>query len=298
MSLLSLFGSKKRKSDISFEFVEHDVSSYTPWDEHSINSDNDYANVNFLHMFSHGANQIRSTPDEYPRYVSYDLGIHDPVRKHKEFLNNGYLTEATASEVMSTLSASELKSIAETHGLSPKGKKADILSRIEASVPLDTLDLPTMYVVSEKGTGFINEHPDLVKLFRNPYNISYEEYMSAKNEFGQDRSYNDIVWYIFGKREREGAPKRNIALYRATFLKRENRFADSLYQYIVVLFYDVNDDFDEIAPGIRSAIYEMKEYFSPEMVARCYDRIDIKKKVSKASFEAVVDSVLRDEVQK
>ena len=304
MGLFDLF----KKKPITFETIEVSKPSYNPWDKEKGNASNDYATANFLHMLSSQASPIRRTPDEYPRYLSYDLKITDPIKKHKEFLKDGYLREATAIEILSTYKVAELKSILETSGIPAKGKKSELIQLAESMDPA-SLKLPAMYCVSEKGMAFMEQHSDLIKLFRNPYNITYEEYITTKNN--RNISYNDVIWGIFNRREmfagNSYGSRRNNAYHRAKFLKAEERFVDSLRYYIHTLFFDMNNPIrivpdwakkdwdgsvDQIGPEILENIFELRANYTPKMAEECYGYLEPSKiLVKKKDFARLLNDI-------
>lgn len=304
---MGLFDLLKKKT-ITFESVENSKPSYNPWDKEKGNSNNDYATANFLHMLSSQASPIKTSPDGYPRYISYDLKITDPVKKHKELLKEGYLREATVIEILNTFKVADLKSVLETNGLPAKGKKSELLEAATAIDPA-ALKLPVMYCVSEKGLEFIEQNTDLIKLFRNPYNITYEEYITTKNN--RAISYNDVVWGIFNRREmfsgNSYGSKRNNEYHRAKFLKSEGNFVDSLRYYIHTLFFDLNDpsriipdwakkDWDgsvsPISPEILENIFELRANYIPKMAEECYDYLEPSKiLIKKKDFARLLNDI-------
>lgn len=295
MGLIELFG-KKQKELVKWKATVNKGSDYDPWDKRKGNSNTDFSTAVFLSMRSHKATAIHDNANSYPRYVSYELSISDPVKKHKELLKNGFLRKATVSETLDTFRVVELKAILESHGLPAKGKRTDLIASILASCNEKELKLPLLYVVSETGLAFMDQHKDLIKLHGNPYSISYEEYMDAKSKASPYLTHNDIIWFIFGQREFNPVfSKRNNELHRAMFLMSENRMADALYHYIVVLFYDIhNPNFDTIAPDIRERIFELKEYYTEEMVSKCYRNRDIQGgKVPQEAFKLMLTGIFQ-----
>lgn len=304
MGLFDIF----KKKPITFETTVHSNSSYNPWDKTKGNASNDYATANFLHMLSAQASPIKNLPDDYPRYLSYDLKITDPVKKHKELLKVGYLRESTASEILSTFKVADLKAVLESNGLPAKGKKAELIQMAESIDPT-ALDLPVMYCVSEKGLDFMAQNDDLIKLFRNPYNITYEEYITTKNN--RNISFNNVVWEIFNRREmfagNSYGSKRNNEYHRAKFLKSEGQFVESLRYYIHTLFFDMNDpsriipdwakkDWDgsvsQISPEILENIFELRANYMPKMAEECYDHMEPSKiLVKKKDFARLLNDI-------
>lgn len=288
----------KPQVKVTFESNVMDAPpAYDPWDAAHGNADNEYANTIFLDLYTRPASYPQS-PDEYARYVSYDLEIHDPIKKFKNMLADGYLEKADNIEILKTYKMPELKEILAANNLPTTGRrKSDLLDRITSSVDANDLDIPEKYTTSAKGAEYIDKHKDMLQLFRNPYYISYEEYAEAKATSKAYLKYNDIVWGIFNKRAmhieiHDNAGRRSIALHRAMFLKDENKLADALYFYITVLYYDMNEyiiaekrrteimaEINEkvdpspffVAPAIKKAIIELKEYYSEEMINKCYE---------------------------
>lgn len=304
MGLFDIF----KKKPITFETTVNSNSSYNPWDKAKGDASNDYATANFLHMLSSQAAPIKTSNDSYPRYLSYDLKINDPVKKHKELLKAGYLREATTTEVLSTFKVPELKTLLEAHGISVKGKKTDL---IDAATAIDSaaLKLPVMYCVSAKGLDFMAQNDDLIKLFRNPYNVTYEEYITTKNN--RKISFNNVIWEIFNRREmfagNSYGSKRNNEYHRAKFLNAEGNFVESLRYYIHTLFFDLNDpsriipdwakkDWDgsvsQISPEILENIFELRANYIPKMAEECYDYMEPSKiLVKKKDFARLLNDI-------
>lgn len=304
MGLFDMF----KKKPVTFEIVENSKPSYNPWDKERGNSSNDYATANFLHTLSFRAFPIQSTPDGYPRYVSYDLKINNPIKMHKELLKAGYLREANTTEILSTFKVADLKSVLEANGLPAKGRKADLI-RMAESIDPAALKLPVMYCVSEKGLAFMEQNADLIKLFRNPYNVTYEEYITTKDN--RNISYNDVIWEIFNRREmfagNSYGSKRMNEYNRAKFLKSEGRYVDSLRYYIHVLFFDMNDpsrvipdwakrdwdgSADQIGSEILESIFELRANYMPKMAEECYTFIEPSKiLVKKKDFARLLNDI-------
>ena len=312
------FLKKKKKEEHVQEEVKvsiqtYDANTYDPWDSSKGNSDTVFSNVIFLNMHSKPAS-FPAKPDEYPRYVSYKLGIHDPVKKFNELLSSGLLELADKADVLNTYKMAELKELLQKNGLPTNGKKADLIERMMSSPNIE-IDLPEKYVVSANGKVYIENNTDMLTLFNNPYNISYEEYAEAKDASAACL-YNDIIWAVFNRREMEyqihdNRGRRNNACNRAKFLKAENRLVDALYHSIVVLYYDVNifiieeeqhekfmasiGEKDEekwefsISSHLLEEILELKEYYTDEILSRCYKHlITPQPKMSQDNFKRML----------
>lgn len=312
MGLFDLF--KKKKPQTKVEVKETTtVPHYDPWDMSGKNSNTDFANAGFLNMLSRKPQPIGKTPDDYPRFVSYALEIHDPVKKHKELLKAGFFQETDVSEVLNTYKVVELKEMMSAHGLVPKGKKADLIDTILQNVDVKKLNLPVMYSVSEKGNAFLQQHADLLKLAGNPYGITYEEYISTKNSSPSHLKFNDIIWSIFNRREMFAVGDynaRSLNTYnRAVFLKNEKNYTESLRFYLRALYYELNDpsrippDYQkkrheyperhyQVPSDILEAIYEFKECFMPQMIQDCYENTNIPQRlIPHKNFVKLIDDI-------
>lgn len=297
MGLFGLFR-KKGSESVSIKFDTYsDISKNSLVDKSKENSDSDFSNAVFLSMLSQRPKPIGTCPDDYPRYVLTELNIYDPVKKHMDFIQKGFLRKATPEEALATYKVIDLKKILDSIGIKTTvRKRSDLIDAIKSNVSLDELELTPLYCVSDSGLAFIGEHSDLIKLHGNPYNISYEEYSTIKAESPAYLSYNDIVWRIINEREMNPFyTKRSVAYDRAVFLYSEKRFADSLYFYISVLLYDIHDPtFDEIPPGIKEKLVELKEYYTKDILDKCYNRVDIREKVSKQQFSEILNNIFND----
>lgn len=278
-----------------------------PWDKRKPSEINEYSQTNFLQYFSRKACLISNNPDDFPRGFSYALHIYDPVKMQKLMLAQGLLREATPEEVLNTYTVDKLKAILDSCGLPKSGKKADLILRIAESADMPTLNLPSMCFISDKGKEYVTQHEDLVKLYGNPYGVTYEEYKATQKEHANNLSYNDTIWRVFDRQERFGGCSYNTAYNRAMFLKAESKLQDSLKYYILALAFDANDSsrivpdwakdnedghVSPFPPALLENIFQLKAYFVPQMVEKCYKYIDPSKViVSKKDFTRLLDDI-------
>lgn len=283
-----------------------------PWDKRRPSEINEYSQTNFLQYFGRKACLISNNPDDFPRGFSYGLHIYDPVKMQKLMLAQGFLREATPEEVLNTYTVDKLKAVLDSCGLPKSGKKADLILRITESADVSTLNLPPMCFISDKGKEYISKHEDLVKLYGNPYGVTYEEYKATKQEYAYDLSYNDIIWAVFNRQEMFGGCSYNTTYNRAMFLKAENKLQGSLEHYILALAFDANDSsrivpdwakdsedgkVSPFPPALLENIFQLKAYFTPLMVERCYKYIDPSKViVSKTDFTRLLNDIFEAKI--
>lgn len=261
----------------------------------------EYATAVFLSLHKMGAH--RQDACAHIGYLRYKLGIDNAVNKHQELLNHGYFQEANQTEILKKLKVAELKKILEDNGKPTTGKKDELINRIVQSVPADSLNLEKMYCISSQGLEFIEQHQDLIELFRNPYDVTYEEYKHEKDSHPSYMKYRDLIWAVFQTRELSFAPLDNFkrrynAWYRAQFLKDEKKFRSALADFLRVAYYDINDPKFYIKRSANAAkpetvleeslveeIVSLEEYYSMEVVQKALRGVDfVEKHISTQNF--------------
>lgn len=293
MGLFDFLKKKKSMGDTTSEPAYNESCQHKTFYNKQGNSTTDYSTANFLQMLSHSPHRVPTSPDEFPRYTSYIFEIHNPIQRFKDLIKEGYLRKSSIPEVLNTLKVVDLKKILFDNGIDTKvRKKSDLIAQIQSNIDLDKILLPEMYSVSDKAITFMDQNKDLLKLAQNPYNITYEEYISARQ--GQEYlSYNDTIWSVFNRREMFSGGnyhiRRQNTYNMARFLKTENRYTESIRHYIHTLFYDLNDqlrvmpdwvkeDWDgsveQIQSDIIDNIFEMKSFYLPQMAEECYRLIE------------------------
>lgn len=317
MGLLNLFKKLKDTEPTSetpiatISFTEAaEPSKYDPWCGE--NSNSDFSNVNFLNRYQSGT--IGETNDDYPRYISYEYNIHSPLLKHKEMIEKGYLEKGEFSDALKELKVSELKAILATHNLPVSGKKTDLIQRILTSdINKDTVDIPLIYVLSDKGKEYVEKYVYYIK-FANYLNNS-EVTLEAFDKIKAQQPYlsvTDIVWQIYNARYIEHQTNgdygllRNLEMSRYELLKSENRLADATYRLIATLYYELSgmgngnciNDFEDICtyPLACQALKELKSYITDDMIDRCYSRLDVPfRYFEKQTFKKIIEEATREE---
>lgn len=307
-------GHPDKIAEVPVTFSKLQSANNYPWDKNRPSDNTDFTKANFLNIYTSKPRPISNNPDDFPRSFSYALHIYDPIKTQNSMLREGYLRKATPEEVLSTFTVDKLKSLLVQYGCPKTGKKADLVSRIIDYIDLSQIDMPSMCCISEKGQTFIDEHKDLIKLAGNPYSITYDEYMVTKNSAHAHLGYNDIIWAVFQRRDNFAAgnygARRSNAYNRAEFLRRENRQQNALEFFLQALYYELNDptriipDYikefstpDELEPSqvpttLLESIYQLKEYYSDELIERCIRYTDIPQPlIKRANFKRIIDDI-------
>lgn len=95
---------------------------------------------------------IDETDQEYPQYIAKRYPDERCYEYHKKILHSGYLRQANKVESICAFRTSELKEILAEHSLKVSGSKVEIISRVVMNVDIDKIDLPELYIPTEKGT--------------------------------------------------------------------------------------------------------------------------------------------------
>lgn len=301
MGLFDIFKKKKPEVQTALETTTNAHESYDPWAKTTKSINDDYATAAFIRISEHGA-KVGCTNDDYARYFNYRYGVNDPIRYHKLVIADGYLIEATPEIALGKLKLEQLKSILSNAGLSDRGKKAILVSRIIDNISIESLNLDRYYIPSEKGIEHLRKYEYSFRLFS--YNISFEEFDECKKMYTDSTKPNDIMWKILNTRFNDYSARgsyslaRNELLYMAKLLEDEERYVDALYRYVLVLYYDVSGcDVGDVtlAPGILERIHKLKEYYEEQIVSRCYDRYKLPRCcIDRENFEKLLFDIFED----
>ncbi|MGN0680747.1 MAG: SAP domain-containing protein [Candidatus Fimisoma sp.] len=278
----------------------------------------DYAKTIFL--WAHEKASAVHKDDEYARYFLYECGIRRASMYHRELISQGYFDPASTTDMLSSLRVADLKQALSELGQPVSGKKDALISRI-----IETGDTATirklcpeeMYVLSEKGHAFLQEHNDYVLVHKHKnWEIDWHEY-DANHRPGF--SFYDTVWGILNERvlkdnqnygrnaylcmyqllAEEGKRERAIELLlRVLYIDLSGVFAMRSYQMYREGFYtkkELRDHFDiaiMLAPGIIHPIKDYKDVYNDSMVDHLYEQKLPVQVCEKKMFLSIVHSIL------
>lgn len=275
----------------------------------SLSRNDNYAIAAFVHYCEFGGKPIAKKNDIYPSYFTYEFNINNPVKYHQKVVDEGYLEEAPVSSSLQQLKVDQLKQILISNGLSDKGKKDTLIQRIIDEVDTASLNLDKVYIPTDKGWEHLKSYDYLFKVKK--YGIRSEEY-EAQQKKTPASSSNDVIWQILSAKFNEYNMARDFGLARnelynkALLLSEEEKQKDALMHYILVLYYDMSGCVNSgrieskadlcLAPTITKAICDRKEYYSTEMLDRCYERYILPHHYfSKSAFAKLLTMIFEDE---
>ncbi len=278
----------------------------------------DYAKTIFL--WAHEKASAVHNNDDYARYFLYECGITNPSVYHLELIRTGYFEKAPTSAILNSLKVSDLKQFLSSIGQVSTGKKDVLIERIIQNADessLAALCSEDLYVLSEIGRAFLDEHYDYVMVHKHKnWGIDWKEY-DARHRPGY--SFYDTVWGILNNRVI--ADKRNFGrgeyLFMYQLLAEEGKRERAIEMLLRVLYIDLSGIFGidcykmyrdgfytkkdlieyfnvaiMLAPGIINPISDYKDVYTDEIIERLYEQKLPVQICDKKLFRKIVHSVL------
>ena len=277
-----------------------------------------YAKAIFLWANSK-VSPIKET-DSYARYFLYECGIRDTAAYHRELIAAGYFEEASVEQSLNSLKVTELKEILATLGQSTTGKKDALIWRVANNVDDSLLAHycpKKMYVLSEKGQAFLQEHEDYVMVHKHKnWGIGWKEYDAHKTP---GKSYYDTMWSIFNEQLSNDPHHcgRSTYLFMCQLAHEEGNRAYALQMLLHVLYIDLSgvegtvwyDMYRQgiykekelrecfniaimLAPGIVEPIEDFADIYSDDLVDMLYEQTLPVQVCEKKLFLSIVHSAL------
>ena len=247
----------------------------------------------------------------YPKYFYYNYGISDCNTFHKTLIQENFLRQATLEEYLTSKKLTELKEILDINNLKKTGNKKELISRILTEIDPNKIKFNVIiYNLTEKGLNFLKENNYILILTKT--SISLEEFEIIKKELGISYTFSEIVYHIFKKRWLEEFRNKDYGLYRntilevANFFKLENNFKKELEYLLKVTYSDLSgnsnhgvvDDKEMLFIPMRERIFNLKEYFSIDLIEKCYE-IDFPfHYCSRKIFKEIINDILMGKNEK
>ena len=279
----------------------------------------------FLESMSYRPNELGKSNDDYPRYMYYDYCIMDIPQFHNELIANGYFIKTSFENIIKEYKVGELKEILEEKKHNTKGlKKEDLIKIITETLDdkekEEFVSKNEMYELSSKGKDYIDKFKEFLEVVdMKKYQISYSMYLEYKNKLQNDFQVRDIVWNILNERivyyisNKEFGLLRNNYSNMARFMEEENKYENALFNYIMVLYCDINlidtqkDIFkklfsveemieniikEPLAPGIISKIKEYSNYHTEKIFDNLFECVPLPLKfISDDDFKAMINDI-------
>lgn len=279
------------------------------------NCDTTFSNVNFLKWIN--GKVLPSDNSIYPRYMQYRYSITQPLQKHRQMILDGFLTEGNISDSLKKLKVPDLKNILSEHNLHVTGKKDILIQRIIDNVDCSTLNIPKVFILTEKGENYLNKYYYYVEfndyISRNILELSdLSNFDSIKNK-NPHLHTNDIVWNILQSKyfeyikEQDYGLIRNIELSRYYILEKEDKKKDAAYHLLIVFYYDLSGMNNNgiisrysdlfISQSLIQDLRVLKDFIDNDMIHKIYQRIDVPfHYFNENTFSEIIFNLLNDDV--
>lgn len=204
------------------------------------------------------AEKFKVDDNKFPDVLRSGYGIGFPNEVLRSLEKKGYIRQSTAAETLPYLKTTELKNIASAYNLKVSGKKDDLCSRITEFLSEEQIAqyiTERYWKITEQGKELLNANPyigfylekheyDLNSIGLDVFKFS-KLYTTPLNGTVRDRLWGEfnrlsIDYYTKGMSKGDFRDYCELLHIMALFLKEENRFKDSLDQYMKYLHYRAN----------------------------------------------------------
>lgn len=111
-----------------------------------------------LLKWSQKGKAVDTANETYPKYLTRQYPAGMCSEYHELLIELEYLIPAGVKTVLNAYKVPELKEILVSNNLSISGKKQDLIERITETVDIKTINIPVLYVPSEKGIAHMKEY--------------------------------------------------------------------------------------------------------------------------------------------
>lgn len=247
----------------------------------------------FLH-WSYKNPYILDNISNYPGYMRYELDIVNPIDLHHYLINEGYLGKPSLEKMLNSLKSTEIKKILEQYNIPKTGKKADLIKRAVERLSTEQVDslIDSFegYCITKKGEDFIKQYHYYIDIHTHAnWQISVDEYMDIKNSLHFNASFNDVAWGIFNNRSLTYTFEGNWGslicnkFNMLEILKEECKLQQSFYTALEILYLQLsgmgnNNSLEPlnilfVSKHILLTIYDLKQYYDPALIDKCYKSI-------------------------
>lgn len=247
--------------------------------------------------------------EQYPLYFFYDYNIKNCTNFHKNLIKESFLEKADFESHLNSMVIYELKEILTKYNLKKTGKKEDLIKRIMENVnPEEVRFEEEKYVLSKKGKEFLKENEFVLEI--KGTSISVSEFLKEKSSISKPCFTRDIMWKIYNDKSLEYFLKKEFGSYNqiiiemAQLLGNENNKKLELSFLIKALYSDLSGMKNSnflcskktlfLTPYI-AIIYELREYFSENMIDDCFVVKFPFHYCTKEVFKEIVNDILSDD---
>lgn len=194
------------------------------------------------------AESYRVNERKFPLFWSYQYGIDDVAGKLLDLEEKGFIEIGKSSTAMKYCKASDLKKFLSEQGLVAKGKKEELIAKIEAEVEPSIIDAAfpdRTFAVTEKGQEALRENEGILLIHRLPV-CGLDAWSMAKlAEENKGKSPGDIIWSYSNELILQYAKEEDyaglIATYRdmARLLAEECDYRQAIHTLCIAISYEL-----------------------------------------------------------
>lgn len=220
------------------------------YDSNSIEKRNEQKAI-FLEKTSRRANKLFNKDEEYPSTLRFWYDIKNIRQLHSQLINEGYYRQATISEILNTNTISELKEFANTHGITVKGNKKDLVNQIVENLNDEEINnivnQAKLYFISDKGIEYIEKYKDFLILAENySWDINVKQYNDLKKKYSNINDIYEIAALDleekilkYNKNKDYSHACVSIIALEKIYLDKEN-IEMAMEKYLTQILYDIN----------------------------------------------------------
>ena len=237
---------------------------------------------------------------EYPVYFEYDYGV-DPLALHTQMIQEGYLDKPSIKDILQTYKISDLKTLLESMGESPIGRKQALIDRAlmvitdeDAVVLRDSFD---KYSLTASGQSYVDCHKEYILLRKHlSWGLELDDYIKTKESLGFDGDFYDVMWRYFNSVILQGDYHMFPSVYynMGECCREREQNESALIYYLYSVYYDISgfENYGNIdlffsghrskgdlrrdyidpcpAPAKRKRVFDLKDYYNPEMASEVF----------------------------
>ncbi len=232
---------------------------------------------------------------DYPQYLKYELNILDPKKYHNQLIKDNLLTECSGIDKLNRMKVDELKELLKKYNLPCSGKKQKLIDTLAANLSEEQLASETQHIhrlkLTDNGQAFLDLNQGFVELHKCHYDITLSDYEKVwKTGVTNFTEAAEIIL----KEKDSRSPMRHTKYDLANLYFETCNYQQSLTYYIQLLYYDYADEYiDDYPTYVVDRIHGMAEYYSDELVNRCYTQCgNVKLHGSKRGFAQMVRNIV------
>ncbi len=248
------------------------------------NANTPFANVNFLSKIN--GRPLEQTSDYY--YLGFDreFAIHDPLKKHKDMIEAGFLVKAPLNvSIAYNYKVSDLKNILEKFGLKKAGNKEELIRRLIDEANTDSLKINPVYILSSSGKEYVTKYHYYVEAVKYlDCDLTIQMFDSAKKIF-PDKSVQEIVFHLYQTLDQKYIDSRFYWRLGYNQKKKFNvlielqNYKDAGYYAIVYIYLKLSgmtdygiDDYKDLSLDMsyKDCLNTVEIFNIPVLVNKCY----------------------------